>query len=414
LNFQRTGVNSTTWVAAQPCSLILPRNYVDPYSYYRALRATDPVHWHSKLNLWILTRYADIAAALVHPALSSQRPRPRLSEFAEDARRNAGVVYETVATWLLRSDPPAHTRLRRSAAPALRDCVAARVRERIEQTADELLSRVAPSGGMDVITEFAAPLSIHTIATIVGVPAGDHSRFNEWAEAVGAAVEASPDPTRLARARQSLEAANDYLRELMAQRINHPQHDFLSALLRADSKSERLGVDAIIGTSTLLLLAGYETATHLIGNGVLALLHHANQIERLQESPSLWPSAVQELLRYSSPLHGVLRTATRDFDLGGRLIRRGELAAICLAAANRDPARFRDPERLDVGRTPNPHVAFGGGIHHCLGASLGILVCDIAIKGILQRFPRLRLASPRVEWQGNYLFRSQRSLRVLF
>jgi cytochrome P450 len=391
----------------------MPRKFADPYAYYRALRQTDPVRWNDSLNLWTLTAYDDIAAALIHRDLSSKRPPPNLADLNEEAKGNAGVVYGTIATWLLRSDPPAHTRLRRIGAAALRSCIAG-TRERIEQTADDLLDRVISRHGMEVIADFAAPLSLDAIASIVGVPSSDHRRFYEWADALGAAAESGPHAKRLESASLSLSAASGYLRQLARERTDHPEHDLLSVLVRNDVEGERLDLEAIIGLSTLLLLAGHDTTTHLIGNGILALLQQTNQFERLRATPSLFPTAVQELLRYASPLHGVLRTAASDLELGGQHVRKSESVVIWLAAGNRDPARFNDPEGLDIGRTPNPHLAFGHGIHHCVGASLGELVAEVAIGRVVQRFPHLRLGGRPIEWQGNFLFRGQRSLHLVF
>ena len=391
----------------------MPGSFADPFPYYRVLRATDPVHWHSRLDVWIATRYADVAAALQNPWLSSVRKRPTLSGMPESARQDAEVVYDIVASWLLHSDPPAHTRLRKLSASALRDCMGARsMRERIARTVDELLDRAASLGSMDIIADLAAPVSLDLICNLIGVPASDYGRLYEWADAVGAAAEGNPDSTRLARAHQSLLAATEYLRELVACRRRHPEPDFLTALMWADSKNETLGEKAVIGISILLLLAGHETATHLIGNGMFALLQHRHQRERLTD-PGLWPTAIQELMRYASPLHGVLRRATRDLELGGKLIHEGQTVALCLAAANRDPEVFQDPEMLDLSRKPNPHIALGHGIHYCLGASFGELVTEITIRKTLERFPGLRLESDRAEWQGNYLFRSQRCLHVM-
>ncbi len=390
----------------------MPGSFADPFSYYRVLRAADPVHWHSRLDVWIVTRYADVAAGLRNSSLSSVRKRPTLSGMSEPSTQDAEVVYDTVASWILHSDPPAHTRLRKLGASALRDCMAARsIRERIERTVDELLDRAASLGSMDIIADLASPVSLDLIGNLIGVPASDYGRLYEWADAVGAATEANPGSTRLARAHQSLSAATEYLQGLLARGRQQAEPDFLNALMWVDLKNETLGENAVIGIGILLLLAGHETATHLIGNGMLALLRHRDQRERLTD-PGLWPTAIQELMRYSSPLHGVLRQAARDLEVGGKLIHAGQSVALCLAAANRDPEVFQDPEILDLGRKPNPHIALGHGIHYCLGASLGELVAEITMKKTLERFPGLRLAADCAEWQGNYLFRSQRRLRV--
>jgi cytochrome P450 len=399
--------------ATLPQEKIVTSNFAEPYSFYRKLRMKVPVCWDPILHVWTLTRYEDIVAALANPGLSSQRPRPTLLGLPVEVRASAAAVFDTVDSWLLRSDAPGHTRLKRITAPVMRECVALDTREKIQRKSDELLDRAAESKGMDVIEDFAASLALDAIAMIIGVPLSDRNRFREWAGAVGSAVETNPDSARIVLAYRSLAATDEYLRELLVRRMKRPERDLVS-LLAAHSTRERLRVDETIGIATLVLLAGHETVTHLIGNGILALLDHPDQLERLRATPKLWPSAIQELMRYTSPLHGLLRTATHDLSVAGTLLRSGDRVAICIAAGNRDPDRFRDPERFDISRTPNPHLALGSGAHYCLGASLGSLIAEIAIRGIVERFPRLRLASQHVKWRGNYLFRSQRSLQVLF
>jgi pimeloyl-[acyl-carrier protein] synthase len=257
-------------------------------------------------------------------------------------------------------------------------------------------------------------LSLYAIAALVGVPTADHGRLQAWADVVGGAVESAPDPARLSAAHRCLVAAGHFIRGLLAERRRSPTDDLLGALARSNPGGASLDEDGITDLVMLLLLAGHETATHLIGNGLLALLRHADQISRLRADPGLCPSAIQELLRYASPLHGVLRTATDDIMLGGRRVRRGDSVCIVLAAANRDPDVFPDPERLDTGRSATAHLAFGRGPHRCLGASLAEVTGEIGISSLFRGFPDLRLARHDAEWQGNFLFRGQRRLLVSF
>jgi len=267
---------------------------------------------------------------------------------------------------------------------------------------------------MEVISDFSAPLALSAIADLIGVPQQDHARFQQWSDELAAVAEAGPEMRRIARAHASLYEVKEYFQELLAQRRRHHKDDFLSGLLRAEARGDHLVDSEIIAISMLVLLAGHDTTTHLLANSILALLQNPDQLDRLRANPPLMESAVEELVRYDSPLQGLLRVATEDVELGGKRIGRGETVLVWLAAANRDPAQFPEPDRLDVARKINRHVAFGHGIHHCLGASLGLLTVETAIRTLLLRAPPLRLASGVIEWQGNFLFRSQRSLQVLF
>ncbi len=392
-----------------PMSMLEPwsaaRYLANPYSYYRRLRATNPVYWNPELKLWTVTRYVDAAAALTHPALSSRRPAPAVHEPAER------MVYDALSTWLLRSDPPAHTRLRALATPSLQGRVSG-MRTRIEAHAEQLLDAAQPNDVIEVISEYAAPLVFSSIAALIGIPPQDYHQFQHWSEDIGAAAESSPDARLLARAQHSLDEVSAYFRSLTAHRRLEPADDLLSGLINPESNGERLNDLEIAALCTLLLLAGLDTATHLLANGILALLQHPDQLDALRADPVVRQGAVQELLRYDSPLQGVLRLAVDDLELAGKRIEGGQTVLVWLAAANRDPEQFEQPDRLEIHRTPNRHLAFGSGIHHCLGASLGLMIVGVGLDRLLSRARNLRLASDRTAWQGNFVFRSQRALHV--
>ena len=254
---------------------------------------------------------------------------------------------------------------------------------------------------------------LSAIADLIGVPPKDQGRFQRWSDDVAAAAEAGPDPRRLTRSHQSLFEVKEYFQDLISRRRRQREDDLLSGLVNAAAGEDHLSEEEITAFSTLLLLAGHETTTHLLANGILALLQNPDQLDRLRAEPNLVERAVQELFRYDSPLQGLLRVAIDDLELGGKLITRGQTVLVWVAAANRDPEQFTEPDRLEIGRKTNRHVAFGHGVHHCIGSSLGSLIVGTAIHALLERAPRLRLATGVVEWQGNVLFRSQRSLRTL-
>ena len=397
-----------------PPQLMTLQHIVDPYSYYNHLRLRDPVHWNPSAQLWTLTRYADVVAGLECPRLSSQRPQPNLSHFGEEMRQAACSVYDALLPWLLRSDPPVHTRLRELVSRVFTPRLVESRRPGVQRIVDRLLDTVTPCGQMDFIGDFAAPLALSVIADLIGIPQQDHSQFQQWCHELSQLTEHEPEPRRIAQAHASLCSVRDYFADLLDSRRRQDNDDLLSGFLRAEVRGDHLSEAEILAMSALLLLAGHDTITHLLANGVLALLQSPGQCKLVKETPSLIEPAVQELLRYDSPLQGLLRIATHDIEFGAKRIERGQKVLLWLGAANRDLAQFHEPDRLDVARKMNRHVAFGFGIHRCVGAPLGLLTVETAIRTLLTRAPRLRLATQFVAWEGNLLFRNQQSLPVLF
>jgi cytochrome P450 len=383
----------------------------NPYPYYDGIRA-NPVHWDDLLKCWTLTSYAHIAEALTHPGLSSRRPEPNLDSLSPEAKQQAREVCDTLAEWLLRLDAPAHTRLRALANQALtRQCLDG-LRDPLRKTAESLIDARQSSGYMEVITEFARPLALSAIGALLGLPPVHQPKFERWADAVGAAAEGAPEAARMVRARQSLTYARQYLVDLLSACPVTLEGGMLARLRGAEYKGGHINLREIVGITTLFLLAGRDTACHSLANGLLALLQDPDQLELLTKDPSLIDRAASEVIRYDSPLQGVMRVAVRDLELGGKQIKRGQTVVLWLAAANRDPALFADANRLIVKRKAGSHLAFGHGIHYCLGSSLGTLVVATGLESLIGRSDRLGLANPVVEWQGNFLFRSQRSLMI--
>jgi pimeloyl-[acyl-carrier protein] synthase len=382
---------------------------VDPYTYYQQLRSTDPVHWNSALRFWTLTRHEDASAALLHPSLSSRRSELGLAGSPLVARS----VYQTVSNWMLRLDPPAHTRLRTSANHAMDANLRQGMQRRIRHTVDGLLDAVVPAREAELISQLAAPLALSGIADLIGISPRDQHQFQNWSDEVAAAVEGEPNTVLMARAQGSITEARGYLSRVLQERRRQSEKDLMSGLLQVTTPEEQLNDEEIIGICMLLLLAGHDTATHLLANGVYALLRNPEQLYALKVQPQLLGSAVEECLRYDSPLQGLLRVATEDLELGGKHIRRGQSVLVWLSAADRDPAQFVAPDRFDIARKNNRHLAFGHGIHRCLGAWLASLMATTLIEGLLERVPALSLAGGG-EWHGNILFRSQSALRIRF
>ncbi len=384
----------------------LPSFQADPYPQYAALRAADPVHYSLALQAWVLTAYEDCALVLRDDetfSSSSNTASGQLAEVLQQQRREFPLG-ETPT--VLNSDPPVHTRLRGLLNRAFTPRAIEGLRPRIEEIAASLLDDVdASNGRFDVARGFAQPLPIIVIAELLGVPPEDRDRFKRWSVAIARTTDVLNTPAILDAAREATRELIAYMDEVVAQRRRAPGADILTALAAAEEEGERLSHDELLAFSILLLLAGHETTTNLIGNGLLALAARPELVARLRAEPSLLPSAVEELLRYDSSVQGVVRFARRRTELGGRTIEQGAALLPMVGAANRDPAQFSEPDELDLARSPNRHLAFGRGIHFCLGAPLSRLEGEIAFGALLDRFPQLRVAEDGVERSGTLLLR---------
>ena len=270
---------------------------------------------------------------------------------------------------------------------------------------------------MDLIEDLAYPLPVIVIAEMLGVPPEERDTFKRWSDDLVANMGPpgmNPDQDLMKRAQTSSNEMADYFRERIAERRKAPREDLLSALIAAEERGEVLSEDEVLATCVLLLAAGNETTTNLIGNGMLALLRHPEQFQKLRDDASLTDTAVEEFLRYDGPVQATARVANEDVDIGGQKVEEGQMAMCVIAAANRDPAQFDDPETLDIARTENKHIAFGFGIHFCLGAPLARLEGQAAIAALMQRMPNLRLENDEPAWNGNFILRGLRSLPVSF
>jgi cytochrome P450 len=388
----------------------------DPFPVLRRLQAENPVHWSEILKSWVLTRYDDVRAALADPRLSADRLTSFLRHQAGD-RPLAEALAElgrSLGLWAVFTDPPLHTRLRGLLTDAFTPRAVETLRPTVRALVDALIDGVAAAGRLDLVRDIAAPLPVAVIGDLLGVPRADGPALKRWSDDlatfVGSAV-ATPD--KYERAAASLREMNAYFRALAAERRARPRQDVLSALVAAAGQG-RLADDELVASCTLLLFAGHETTTNLIGNGVLALLRHPDQCERWRRDPTLTATAVEELLRFEGPGQALVRVALDDLVIGGRRIRRGDRLFVMINAANRDPRRFVDPDRLDLGREPNPHLTFGHGRHFCVGAPLARLEAQVALPRLLERLPGLALAASRLEWIDSLIFRGVRALPLTF
>jgi pimeloyl-[acyl-carrier protein] synthase len=390
------------------------RYLADPYARYRRLRERDPMHRSRLVEGWVATRYDDIVEILKDARLGSD-DRKRSGWAKNQARlERAGVRepgFEQNPT-MLRQDPPDHTRLRSLVSKAFTPRAIDKLRERVETIACELLDRAPRQGTFDLIDVLAYPLPVVLIAEMLGVPRVHQARFKHWSDEVVRGM----GPATLEDLRSSRRAWTElrsYLEGVAEQRRREPGDDLMSALLTAEEEGDRLSTDEVFATCNLLLVAGNETTTNLIGNGTLALLRNPEQLERLRSDPSLLPNAIEELLRYDSPVQYTSRIAVEPVDVGGAHIERGQEIILVLGAANRDPAHFTEPDRLDLARDEERHLSFGHGVHFCLGAQLARLEGRTALAALLDRYPSLELSAEPLAYRRNPILRGLLALPVV-
>jgi cytochrome P450 len=367
--------------------------YDDPFPTYHALRTADPVHRCADGSIF-LTRYDDVVAVYQDHARFVSDKR---FEFAP--KFGATPLYEHHTTSVVFRDPPDHTRIRRLFAPAFTPRALAALEPRIEGLVDGLLAETASRGGMDVVEDFAAAVPVQLIGDMLGIPADERGPLRGWSLAILGALEPAPGPAQLDAGNRAVEAFKDYLRRLIAARRRRPSTDpgeILSALLAAENAGDRLTEVELFHQCIFLLNAGHETTTNLIANAALTLLEHPDAAARLRAEPGLIATAVDEFLRYESPNQLGNRRAAADAVIGDVAVPPDTLITLCIGAANRDPAQFPDPDRVDLARAPNRHLAFITGIHACAGMWLARMEGRVAIGRLVTRFPGLRLAGAAV------------------
>jgi cytochrome P450 len=390
-----------------------PEVLADPYPLYRRLRTERPVHWDPYLHSWVVTRYDDVVRVL-HRFSANRTPTPE--QLTTKGLSALNPIARMMVRQMLFMDAPDHTRLRGLAAVAFTPARVERLRAHIEEIADRLLDAVIASGRMDVIADFAAPLPAIVTAEMFGVPTGDHVRLKSWsadfAEMLG---NFQHNPGRIERVLASVDALSDYFRNAMREQGEHPKDGLIAAMMAAESNGERLDEEEIVANLVVTMVGGQETTTNLIGNGVLTLLRHPEHMQRMRDDDALIPSAVEELLRFESPSQHTARLAPDDVELGGQAMKKGQAVIAVMAAGNRDPDRFPDPDLLDLERKDNRHLAFGWAAHFCFGAPLARLEGQIAFRAILRRLDNLALdPAHRLVWRHNLGLRGLEALPVTF
>jgi hypothetical protein len=392
--------------------LLDPDVLANPYPLFRRLRTEDPVHWDVFLHTWVVTRYADVLEVL-HTFSADRTHTPE--KLKSMGLSEMGPIAQLMVKQMLFLDPPAHTRLRSLASQAFSPARVAVLRTHIREIVNRLLDAVQDKGEMDVIRDLAEPLPAIVTAEMLGVPINDRLQLKDWsadfAEMLG---NFQHNPEHAPRMLRSVQDMSAYFRDCIRRQQDYPQEGLVRSLMTAEVDGDRLTEEEVIANSIVTMVGGQETTTNLIGNGLLTLLRNPGELMRLQENPSLIPAAVEEMLRYESPSQHTGRLAPRDVALGGRMIQKGQAVMAVMAAANRDPERFPDPDRFDVARSDNRHLAFGYAAHFCFGAALARVEGQEVFEALIRRLPDLELQSGPLTWRNNLGLRGLAALPIRF
>jgi pimeloyl-[acyl-carrier protein] synthase len=390
--------------------LLEPEVLANPYPLFAQLRTEDPVHWDPYLHSWIVTRYADVVTVL-REFSAARTPTPEQLSAMGLSRLNP--LARVMVRQMLFLDPPDHSRIRGLAACAFTPQRVAALKQRIQQLTDSLLDQVQPSGRMDVIADLGEPLPAIITSELLGISPEHALTLKKWsadfAEMLG---NFQHNPDRIPSMLLTIENLTGFFRKAVDEQKKAPRPGLIHSLIKAEVEGDRLTDDEIIANAIITMVGGLETTTNLVGNGILTLLRHPDQLNRLREDPSIIAPAVEELLRYESPSQHTARLAPAEVELGGKKIRKRQAVIAVMAAGNRDPERFPDPDRLDLTREDNRHLAFGWAAHFCFGAPLARIEGQIAIGTLLRRFPNLALLPTRITWRTNLGLRGLTALPI--
>jgi hypothetical protein len=392
--------------------LLDPEVLANPYPLYRRLRDEDAVHWDPFLHAWIVTRYADVVTVLLK--YSAERT-PTPEKLSEMGLSSLNPIAQVMVRQMLFLDAPAHTRLRNLASSAFAPRRVEMLRSHIQEITESLIRDVKDKGRMDVIADLAGPLPCIVTAEMLGVPVEDHRQLKAWsqdfAEMLG---NFQHNPGRIPSIERSVEEMTAYFSSAIREQRLRPRDGLVSSLLNAEIDGDRLSEEEVIANCIVIMVGGQETTTNLIANGLLSLLRNPSELQKLRDDPSLMPSAVEELLRYESPSQHTARLAPEDTMLGGKQILKRQAVIAVMGAANRDPERFPDPDRLEITRPDNRHLAFGWAAHFCFGAPLARIEGQIAFESILRHFPQIALEPGPLTWRHNPGLRGLTELPITF
>ena len=396
------------------CRLLDSDTLAEPYSLYRRLREQDPVHWDSYLHAWVVTRYQDVVRVLMDFS-ADRSPSPEF--FTALGAPHVSPIAKVMVKQMLFLDAPAHTRLRKLAAPAFMPARVRVLRERIERIASDLVDRIVTRGDgrLELLGDFAEPLPAIVTAEMLGVPLEDHRKLKDWsATFAGMLGNFQHNPDQLDEVLEAVENLTAYFHDAISEQRLHPREGLVHTLMSSEVDGDRLSEEEVVANCIVTMVGGQETTTNLIGNGVLTLLRNPVALERLRSDERLMGSAVEELLRYESPSQHTARLAPDDTVLGGKTIKKKQAVIAVMGAGNRDPERFPDPDRLDIERPDNRHLAFGWSAHFCFGAPLARLEAEIAFGELLRRFDRLELTGDNIVWRDNVGLRGLQALPLFY
>lgn len=395
--------------------LTLPSFYENPYPTYAALREVQPVYWSTAWNAWIVTRADDTVAILRDPQSFSNAGRftAFLAGLGADGGVGVSAVRNHYASGMLQSDPPRHTHLRPLVNKAFTPRRVEEMRPKIGAIVDGMLEEVQGGGSFDLIARLAKPLPAVVISEMLGVPSADHGLMVGWSDSIANfQATATAELARVEEGGRAIHDLEEYFRDLLAERRKVPRDDLISALASVEEGGAGLSEPELLSMCTTLMVAGHETTRNLLGNALVCLFREPRQLKLVQENPSLLPQAIEEVLRFESPIQRGWRRIGRDTELRGQLLREGELVFMMLGAANRDPEVVEQPDHFDVERPPGRHLAFGFGIHFCLGAPLARMEGQVALEKLFEQMPKIAPDAPGFEWNQSVHLRGVKRLLV--
>jgi cytochrome P450 len=383
----------------------------DPFPTLKIFRECDPVHWSPKLSAWILTSYSDVRKALKATEMSASRLQPFFAQLPQDNRSKIADLIRYLSLWASFCDPPDHTRIRGILNAALPVKIVEDWTARIAAIVDDLLGRMAQEPHPELIRDIGFRLPLTVIMDMLGVPASHLGEAGRWSNDIALFVGSSQNaPDKYERAQSATRQMKEVFLPLVANRRAEPQGDLLSALVHADQGRGKLTEDEVLATCILLIVAGHETTALSIGNSVRTLLRHPAQLQRLRDDLSLLSGAVEECLRFDGPVGSVGRVVAVDHEIRGKVLKKDDRVFLMIGAANRDDSAFTDPDVFDIGRAPNAHLTFGGGLHFCLGAPLARLELKLALAGMIRRYPAMALTDQPLEWTSTLVMRGLKAL----
>lgn len=389
-----------------------PLIHQDPYPFYTRMLQDHPAYYLKERNTWIISKHEHVQFVLKSPTFIRERSRLEATPVVMDPPRWRNIN-ELVQDWMLFRDPPTHTRLRSHVAYAFTPKTLEQSKPRILSIAENLAADMLKETNPEVIHDFAFPLPVMVIADMLGVPQEDRNIFKRWSNSLARLLDVTfSSEEQLDEGDLAAAEIRDYFRQQVRERHKNPKEDIISELIHVENKEHLLSEEELINNCILLLVAGHETTVNLIGNGMKLFIEHPDSFKLLHDQPELIPSAVEEILRYESPVQFTNRTAGEDILLGDTLIRRGQEVFVSLGAANRDPSVFSDPNHFDITRKKNRHLSFAAGPHFCIGAPLARLEAITAFQVLLKQYPALRFSGPSPIWRNQILFRGLEALHV--